>query len=219
MIAAVEDRREQVAALCQRHGVERLDLFGSASGAGEGFDPEGSDLDFVVSFERRDPPGLSSTGTSASRRTSRASSAAGWTSLRRTPCSRTRSLPRASRGRGCRSMRPERTPRTLRQIADACSFVLSVTEGKTLDDYSGERLLRQGVERNLQIIGEAVGRLRRDDPETADRLSEHERIVGFRNVLVHGYDLVDDGIVWDTIRTKLPLLLSEVETLLEERQS
>ena len=58
MIAAVEDRREQVAALCQRHGVERLDLFGSASGAGEGFDPEGSDLDFVVSFERRDPPGL-----------------------------------------------------------------------------------------------------------------------------------------------------------------
>ncbi len=114
-------------------------------------------------------------------------------------------------------MRPERTPRALRQIADARSFVLSVTEGKTLEDYSGERLLRQGVERNLQIIGEAVGRLRRDDPETADRLSEHERIVGFRNVLVHGYDLVDDGIVWDTIRTNLPLLLSEVEGLLEKR--
>ena len=90
-------------------------------------------------------------------------------------------------------MRPERAPRTLRQIADACSFVLSVTEGKTLADYSRERLLRQGVERNLQIIGEAVGRLRRDDPVTAARLSEHERIVGFRNVLVHGYDLVDDG--------------------------
>ena len=113
-------------------------------------------------------------------------------------------------------MRPERTPRTLRQITDACSFALSVTDGKTLKDYSGERLLRQGVERNLQIIGEAVGRLRRDDPETADRLSEHERIVGFRNVLVHGYDLVDDGIVWNTIRTNLPLLLSEVEGLLKE---
>jgi uncharacterized protein with HEPN domain len=68
-------------------------------------------------------------------------------------------------------MRPERTPRPLRQIADACSFVLSVTDGKTLKDYSGERLLRQGVERNLQIIGEAVRRLRRDAPETADRLS------------------------------------------------
>lgn len=56
MIAAVEDRRAEVAALCRRHGVERLDLFGSASG--DGFDPEASDLDFVVSFERREPPEL-----------------------------------------------------------------------------------------------------------------------------------------------------------------
>lgn len=75
------------------------------------------------------------------------------------------------------------------------------------------------MERNLEIVGEAVGRLRRDDPETAGRLSEHERIVAFRNVLIHGYDLVDDAIVWDTIRTKLPLLLSEVKALLEERFS
>jgi uncharacterized protein with HEPN domain len=41
--------------------------------------------------------------------------------------------------------------------------------------------------------------------------------VGFRNVPVHGYDLVDDGIVWNTIRNKLQLLLSEVESLLEKR--
>ena len=46
----------EVARLCERYGVERLDLFGSA--AGEGFDPEKSDLDFVVSFERREPPDL-----------------------------------------------------------------------------------------------------------------------------------------------------------------
>ena len=114
-------------------------------------------------------------------------------------------------------MRPERTPRTLRQIGDACYFVLSVTEAKGPEDYTADRLLRQAVERNMEIIGEAVGRLSRDDPETAARLSEHERIVAFRNLLIHGYDLVDDGIVWDTIKTKLPLLLSEVEALLEER--
>jgi uncharacterized protein with HEPN domain len=46
-------------------------------------------------------------------------------------------------------------------------------------------------------------------------LSEHERIVAFRHVLIHGYDLVDDELVWDTIRTKLPVLLSEVEELLK----
>lgn len=57
MIAIVEDRRAEVAALCERHGVERLDVFGSAAGD-DGFDPERSDLDFVVSFERREPSDL-----------------------------------------------------------------------------------------------------------------------------------------------------------------
>ncbi len=64
-------------------------------------------------------------------------------------------------------MRPERTPRTLEQIKDSVSFVLTVLDGKTLADYSGDRLLRQAVERNLDILGEAVGRLRRDDPDPA----------------------------------------------------
>jgi uncharacterized protein len=58
MIAIVEDKRAEITDLCERYGVERLDLFGSAGGTGEGFDSEGSDLDFVVSFERRDPPDL-----------------------------------------------------------------------------------------------------------------------------------------------------------------
>ncbi len=53
-------------------------------------------------------------------------------------------------------MRPERTSRTLEQIKDSVSFVLTVLEGKTLADYSGDRLLRQAVERNLEIVGEAV---------------------------------------------------------------
>ncbi len=50
MIPLVEDKKTEIAAVCQRYGVERLDLFGSASG--EGFDPGRSDLDFVVTFER-----------------------------------------------------------------------------------------------------------------------------------------------------------------------
>jgi len=56
MIGIVEARQTEVGALCEKYGVKRLDLFGSA--AGEGFDPEASDLDFVVSFEERDPPNL-----------------------------------------------------------------------------------------------------------------------------------------------------------------
>jgi uncharacterized protein len=56
MIPVVEHKRAEVAELCERYGVERLDVFGSA--ANDGFDPERSDLDFVVSFERREPPEL-----------------------------------------------------------------------------------------------------------------------------------------------------------------
>ncbi len=56
MISLVEDRVDEVGRICRRHGVERLDLFGSA--AEERFDLGGSDLDFVVSFERQDPPTL-----------------------------------------------------------------------------------------------------------------------------------------------------------------
>lgn len=47
-------------------------------------------------------------------------------------------------------------------------------------------------------------------------MSEHERIIAFRNVLIHGYDLADDELVWDTIENKLPVLLAEVEALLKE---
>ena len=56
MISLVEDRKVEIDEVCQQYGVERLDLFGSA--AGEEFDPGRSDLDFVVLFERREPPNL-----------------------------------------------------------------------------------------------------------------------------------------------------------------
>lgn len=54
-------------------------------------------------------------------------------------------------------MQPERTPKTLEDIRDAVSFILAATEGETLEDYSEDRLLRQAIERNFEIIGEAVG--------------------------------------------------------------
>jgi len=56
MTPSVQDKQAEVVAACRRHGVERLDLFGSAVGGG--FDPTHSDLDFVVSFEQRQPPDL-----------------------------------------------------------------------------------------------------------------------------------------------------------------
>ena len=61
-----------------------------------------------------------------------------------------------------------------------------------------------------------MGRLARTDPETAGRISEQQRIISFRNVLVHGYDAVSDEVVWDIVETKLPTLSHEAESLLTE---
>ena len=91
-----------------------------------------------------------------------------------------------------------------------------MTRGKSFDDFESDRLLRQAVERNFEITGEAIGRLRDHDLEVAQRIPEYLRIIAFRNTLMHGYDLIDDALVWDVIERKLSIMLREVETLLEE---
>lgn len=66
----------------------------------------------------------------------------------------------------------------------------------------------------IEIIGEAANRLAQYDPGTAARISKCRQIVDFRNVLTHGYDLVDHRVVWGTIDEEVPVLLAEVEGLL-----
>jgi uncharacterized protein with HEPN domain len=51
-------------------------------------------------------------------------------------------------------------------------------------------------------------------PKQPPTRSEHRRIIAFRNRLIHGYDLLDDSLVWETVKTEVPVLLSEVEALL-----
>jgi uncharacterized protein with HEPN domain len=99
-------------------------------------------------------------------------------------------------------------------IRDAVAFVRHVTSGKSLEDYRNDRLLRQAIERNFEIIGEAVGRLAKLDPATASQVSAYQQIISFRNVLIHGYDLIDDAQVWEVITHDLPLLDEEINALL-----
>lgn len=110
-------------------------------------------------------------------------------------------------------MQPK-TPRLLEDIRDAADFILQSTRGKALPDYSPDRLLRQAVERNFEIIGEAMNRLAQSDSAVASRISQARRIIDFHNLLIHGYDLIDHRIVWSTIEEEVPVLLSEVTALL-----
>jgi uncharacterized protein with HEPN domain len=71
------------------------------------------------------------------------------------------------------------------------------------------------------IIGEALNRLRRRDPDIAERISDLQQIVGMRNALIHRYDVTDYPIVWRAIHETLPILWEQIEELLpaEDREA
>lgn len=112
-------------------------------------------------------------------------------------------------------MQPK-TPKLLEDIADAVAFIRQVTDDKTLADFQNDRMLRQSVERNFEIIGEAVGRIAKDDSKTASRIGEYRQIIAFRNILIHGYEVIDPAQVWNVIQDDLPTLERQVAELLEE---
>ena len=110
-----------------------------------------------------------------------------------------------------------RSSKLLEDIRDAVAFVGEVMQGRTLAQYSADRLLRQAVERNFEIIGEAVRRLVQVDLACAEGIAQYPQIIAFRNILIHGYDLVDHALVWSTVQTQLPALLRNVQALLAQR--
>ncbi len=110
-------------------------------------------------------------------------------------------------------MRPD-AGKFLFDIQEAISRINKFLEGKAFEDYSTDLLLRSGVERQLEIAGEALSQLAREDPLTASLIPEHRRIIAFRNILIHGYARIDDRVVWDLIQAKVPALSAAIATLL-----
>lgn len=80
--------------------------------------------------------------------------------------------------------------------------------------YQNDLRTRRAVERNIEIIGEAMNRILQKD-ETIE-LSNARKIVDTRNRISHGYDTVSDDIIWGIVINHLPILKSEIEKLLQE---
>lgn len=76
----------------------------------------------------------------------------------------------------------------------AAELVRGFARGQSFADYQSDVMLRSAVERQFEIIGEALNRLSKADPEIASRIPELRRIVAFRNILIHGYATVDDAL-------------------------
>jgi uncharacterized protein with HEPN domain len=107
----------------------------------------------------------------------------------------------------------------LYDMQQACRLLTDFIAGKTFDDYSNDALLRSAVERQLTIVGEALNRLMKIEPTAASAITDARQIIAFRNILVHGYDVVRGEVVWGILETDLPTLTRDVDTLLEQGQS
>ena len=101
----------------------------------------------------------------------------------------------------------------LHDIQEAGGHIRAFTKGMSVEGYCKNELVKAAVERKFAVIGEALVRLREDYPSLLEQLSDTEKIIGFRNVLVHGYDIIDDSTVWSAIESNLPILLEEVRAL------
>ncbi|HKV10854.1 MAG TPA: HepT-like ribonuclease domain-containing protein [Thermoanaerobaculia bacterium] len=101
-------------------------------------------------------------------------------------------------------------------VVQAARLVQRFTENRSFEDYVNDPMLRSAVERQFEIMGEAIGKLAKTDPLVVERVPDYRRVISFRNVLIHGYDVVLDEVVWGVVETKLPELLKTIEELLSE---
>jgi len=111
------------------------------------------------------------------------------------------------------------TPNVAKRLLDALEAARRIREfigNKDADQYAQDPLLRSAVERQFEIIGEALGKAGALDLQVATTVTDLPRIVGLRNRLIHGYDSVDDEIIWDIIQSKILPLIERLAVFLKK---
>lgn len=109
---------------------------------------------------------------------------------------------------------PRGRKKHLYDVLQAVNSIQSYTQVMTKESFLAGDMVQAAVERKFEIIGEALNRLSREDDATLAEIRDHQRIIGFRNILAHGYDVIDQTLVWDAIQNHLPILREDVERLL-----
>lgn len=105
----------------------------------------------------------------------------------------------------------------LKNFFDIQESILSIEQylgdKRDFNIYSSDKMLRRAIEREFEIIGEAINRIDKLDPLI--EISSKRQIIGMRNRVIHGYDKIDDGVIWGTIIRHLPKLNEEIDQLLK----
>ena len=106
--------------------------------------------------------------------------------------------------------------KSLEDILTAISEIDSFFEdsGRHFDSFQKDLRLRRAVQMNIAIIGEAMNRVLKLEPNV--RITSARKIVDTRNYVIHGYDSLNDTIIWGIVVRYLPMLRDEVENILKE---
>ncbi|MGL2963448.1 HepT-like ribonuclease domain-containing protein [Flavobacterium sp. RSB2_4_14] len=89
-----------------------------------------------------------------------------------------------------------------------------IEEEKDFFKYRNNLMLKRAVERNLEIIGEAVNRIIIRDNSFTEKISNAKAIIGLRNQVIHAYDTISDENIWSILINHLPKLKLEVDALI-----
>jgi uncharacterized protein with HEPN domain len=103
----------------------------------------------------------------------------------------------------------------LYEIIQSCQNIQNFTNNLDFQAYSASLLIQSAVERQFIIIGEALNRIKQSAPTVYQQIPEADRIIGFRNIIVHGYDIVSDQLVWQIMQSHLMELRNLCHTLLD----
>jgi uncharacterized protein with HEPN domain len=87
-------------------------------------------------------------------------------------------------------------------------------ESRNFENYNQNSLLKRAIERNLEIIGEAINRIMKEDPSFP--IENAKRIISLRNQIIHGYDSISNENIWGILTLHLPKLKSEIHSLISK---
>ncbi len=107
-------------------------------------------------------------------------------------------------------------PKVLKYILDIQSVMteiesVKIKSGNNFQNFESEILLRRAIERDLEIIGEAIKKILELEPTI--QISSARKIIGLRNIISHAYDSIEPEIIWGIIQRDIPILQTEINQI------
>lgn len=106
------------------------------------------------------------------------------------------------------------TAKRLHDAKLACEEIQTFCAGVSKEAFLADRGLKLIVQKLIEIVGEALRQAHSLDPDMVERIADYRRIINTRNRIVHGYDSVDYGLLWDISRTRIPELERAISRVL-----